>query len=666
MGFRLGKWVSWFLLVLAAVALLIPWLASLQARPIEEHFEQDALTLTLALSSDRVFLPSECVTARWQVEGIREVYFNGEGVIGEGQRVICPANGPVSLRVLQMDGTEKTLVANAQVTSISLVSFALYGLALIAVILVCRNGSLPLLNRFWRSCARIVARVPARIVNLGHWLQAHPLVVIPIITLLGAALRFSGVGHRSLILDEAVIELIATGSIGDVIRQNAHMNSAPPLFALAINQVLVLGHTELLLRAIPLFASILVIPAFYVLAKRFVTRGAAYLATLVIATALVPVYYAQYTREYSLTLLLSILALLCFLNYRAHPSRRHLLALGACWVAAILTQYGLALLILPLNLWLLWEAARNWWTAEGRERQRIVVWMALLQGALVLAVGAVLILSLRDQLRAGSFAGDSYLRGTYWDQIPASLPSFLIVNSLSIARAAYSEAIFGQNWDIAVLLMLTGFGALAVLLAKRQTQPALLRTLLLATYGITMLFGLLRLYPYGGGRQTMMLSVFVFLLLAVAFSLLLRLSKERAVAAVTVLAVAGIVGANLQNYMKYSVHPGFDDATPVVTDIANRWQDGDRLVLVNYAQALFAHYFIPRFPERRASIIEVDDDPDHYGPVVNELSKDPGRIWVVLTNSGDRFAAFAAEQPWANRVSPQMTWTNVSSFLIVP
>ena len=299
MGFRLGKWVSWFLLVLAAVALLIPWLASLQARPIEEHFEQDALTLTLALSSDRVFLPSECVTARWQVEGIREVYFNGEGVIGEGQRVICPANGPVSLRVLQMDGTEKTLVANAQVTSISLVSFALYGLALIAVILVCRNGSLPLLNRFWRSCARIVARVPARIVNLGHWLQAHPLVVIPIITLLGAALRFSGVGHRSLILDEAVIELIATGSIGDVIRQNAHMNSAPPLFALAINQVLVLGHTELLLRAIPLFASILVIPAFYVLARRFVTRGAAYLATLVIATALVPVYYGPLFAKYA-------------------------------------------------------------------------------------------------------------------------------------------------------------------------------------------------------------------------------------------------------------------------------------------------------------------------------------------------------------------------------
>lgn len=666
MGFRLSKSVSWFLLILAAILLLAPVAAALSSQPVEQRFEEGDASLSLTADRNRVWLPIECVTAQWQVEGVREVYFNGDGVVGEGERTVCPAYGPANLRVLLIDGSEHTLTADIAVTSISLVSFLFYGMALTFLILVASRGTIPALAQTWETITRSPSLILALFRKLGRWTIAHPQMVVASITLVGAALRFTGVSYRSLILDEAVLEAIATGSIADVIRQNAQWNSAPPLFALAVNQVLLISHAELLLRAIPLFSGILAIPAFFVLARRFVGRGAAYLAALGVATALAPVYYAQYTREYSLTLLLSILALLCFLDYRARPSHRRLLVLGVCWLAAIFTQYGLALLILPLNLWLLWEAVTRWHLANRQERKPIVVWMGLLQGALLLAVGAVLLLSLRDQLRAGSFAGDSYLRAGYWDQIPASLPSFLINNSFSTAKTAYGDTIFGQLLDITALLLLTGFGAFAVLLARRHTQHALLRTLLLTTFSTFMLFGLLRLYPYGTGRQAMVLTVFVYLLLAVAFSVLLRLSKERAVAAVTIVAVVVMVSANLQNNLKYFSHPGIDDAKPVATDIAARWQDGDRLVLVNYAQALFAHYFMPRFPEHSADVVVVGDDPAEYGPVLDELSAGPGRIWVVLTNTGDQFAAFAASEPWADRVSPGMTWTNIRSFLIVP
>jgi pSer/pThr/pTyr-binding forkhead associated (FHA) protein/uncharacterized protein YraI len=49
----------------------------------------------------------QCVTVRWNVTGVREVYYQGEGVAGTGDRLECPADTTTyRLRIVRQDGSE--------------------------------------------------------------------------------------------------------------------------------------------------------------------------------------------------------------------------------------------------------------------------------------------------------------------------------------------------------------------------------------------------------------------------------------------------------------------------------------------------------------------------------------------------------------------------------
>jgi lysophospholipase L1-like esterase len=50
---------------------------------------QDGGTIYFAADRRIVFAPGDCVHVTWRVEGVREVYVNGEPIVGEGMRRIC-------------------------------------------------------------------------------------------------------------------------------------------------------------------------------------------------------------------------------------------------------------------------------------------------------------------------------------------------------------------------------------------------------------------------------------------------------------------------------------------------------------------------------------------------------------------------------------------------
>jgi hypothetical protein len=57
-----------------------------------------------------------CTSLRWDVENVREVYLQGAGVVGQGDREVCPtADGVYELRVVHRDGTETRRVVNVAV-----------------------------------------------------------------------------------------------------------------------------------------------------------------------------------------------------------------------------------------------------------------------------------------------------------------------------------------------------------------------------------------------------------------------------------------------------------------------------------------------------------------------------------------------------------------------
>jgi hypothetical protein len=64
-------------------------------------------TYTISFYADRYTIyPGECVTIHWDVEGIKEVYYQGKGVVGHSEAMECPGTTTTyELRVVLLDGT---------------------------------------------------------------------------------------------------------------------------------------------------------------------------------------------------------------------------------------------------------------------------------------------------------------------------------------------------------------------------------------------------------------------------------------------------------------------------------------------------------------------------------------------------------------------------------
>jgi hypothetical protein len=60
----------------------------------------------------------DCTWLHWQVDNVREVYLDGEGVVGHDQRQVCPTvTTHYELRVVRLDTTETVQVIEVHVTA---------------------------------------------------------------------------------------------------------------------------------------------------------------------------------------------------------------------------------------------------------------------------------------------------------------------------------------------------------------------------------------------------------------------------------------------------------------------------------------------------------------------------------------------------------------------
>jgi hypothetical protein len=242
-----------------------------------------------------------------------------------------------------------------------------------------------------------------------RWLFAALLLV-------GAGLRLSHLGDRSLSTDEANVFWMARGTIDEIILHNAAGNSAPPLYALALNPLAEAHASEAALRSLSCAAGIAALAALYLLAREYNGPTGALFAVFVAALAPSQVFYSQFLREYSLAVLCAALLLLAFTRFQRRPSWRNWVALTALGVLGIDLQYGLALLLLALNAVFVLELP------AATDRWRRILWWTLAQTGALGAAWMVYQQTLRHQLRPGGFgacrlaggaAGRSPLPATY-------------------------------------------------------------------------------------------------------------------------------------------------------------------------------------------------------------------------------------------------------------
>ncbi len=181
--------------------------------------------------------------------------------------------------------------------------------------------------------------------------EGWALLALLAIMLLGAVLRFYGLGFQSLWVGE-----LASWDLGgrDTISRVVGEGSQPPLYFLILHIARwFFGDSEWALRLPSAMAGWLCIPAIYLLGKKIYSEREGIIAALLMTVLWPAVYFSQEARPYALLILLSIMTsyfwwdLMQVLRYQRVLPRREAACYMVCAVLCAYTHYfGLLLVLL--------------------------------------------------------------------------------------------------------------------------------------------------------------------------------------------------------------------------------------------------------------------------------------------------------------------------------
>lgn len=212
-----------------------------------------------------------------------------------------------------------------------------------------------------RQQFRVLRREPASSAPAGSaptrtpqaWRRFAP--VAPIIALIATAgiLRFIGITHQSLWLDEAYSAYLAAHRFPQILTFVSSSDAHPPLYYLVLHVWMIVGRSALALRALSAGASLGAVMMTYEFGRRVASSYVALLAATLMALSAFQVWYAQEARMYALTTLAVLIAMWAFV--RACETQRALFwSIYTCgMLAAIYLDYTAFFVYTALLVWFL-------------------------------------------------------------------------------------------------------------------------------------------------------------------------------------------------------------------------------------------------------------------------------------------------------------------------
>jgi mannosyltransferase len=185
--------------------------------------------------------------------------------------------------------------------------------------------------------------------RLASWWPLAALIV------LAAALRLATLDLQSFWYDEAFTPVhVLHDGLGATLRAVVHHENTPPLwYLLAWADARLFGDGALALRLPSALAGVLTVPVVWATAQQLAGRRAALVAAAIVAVNPLFVWYSQEARAYGLFVLMTALAMLCFVRALDAPSPRNLAAFALAGALALLSHYFAVFLLVPMALWLL-------------------------------------------------------------------------------------------------------------------------------------------------------------------------------------------------------------------------------------------------------------------------------------------------------------------------
>ncbi|HEX2703126.1 MAG TPA: glycosyltransferase family 39 protein, partial [Solirubrobacteraceae bacterium] len=226
---------------------------------------------------------------------------------------------------------------------------------------------------------------PGGLARLPAW---WPLAAL---TLIAAALRFSTLDLQSFWYDEAFTPVhVLHPSLAATLHGVAKTENTPPLWYIVTwAWSRIFGTGMIALRSPSAVAGVLTVPVAWATGRELSagansSRRAAIVCAGLVAVNPLFVWYSQEARAYALYVLLSAVAMLCFLRAERAATPRRLVAFALSASLALLSFYFEVFLLVPMALWLLRDRSR-WRATLAAVAVPTVVGLALVP--LILAQG---------------------------------------------------------------------------------------------------------------------------------------------------------------------------------------------------------------------------------------------------------------------------------------
>lgn len=337
--------------------------------------------------------------------------------------------------------------------------------------------------------------------SLEQWVQAHPGLIELLAVCFGLVLRVREAWGTFLNPDEALHFFIANRPSLEAVYKASLTQAHPPLFFFLLYGLRSFGDSEIILRLPSILAGTMFCwILFKWLDKLFAPRVA--LAGMIFA-ALWPtmISVTAELRQYGL-LLLFLMCGLWFLDCALETNSPLLMLISAVslWLA-MLTHYSSFFFVAVLGIY---AGLRIW--SNNVSRANALTWLAGQVVAFSLAV--LLYFTHISKIKTTTMtqqAFEIWLRRSYFHSGDNPL-KFLVGRTFSIFQYVVGQLVIG---DILTFVFVVGVVLLLrAKLAIHRTQRSAVAILLILPFLLNYGAGLLDLYPFGGTRHCIYLSIF--------------------------------------------------------------------------------------------------------------------------------------------------------------
>ena len=320
------------------------------------------------------------------------------------------------------------------------------------------------------------------------------LIIVLWVGIAGVFMRIWGLWNYAFNPDEVMLSFVADANSFSSLWEGIKGQTNAPLMYVVLHLLIMLSKNEMLLRCISLIPGAGLIFIFYLLGKKVSGTVSGITMAFLCAFGYGAVQMSQVVRPYSLLLLFLSGALYFFVSRLEKPKKKYLFGYSLCMLLAIATHYPAVMFFAAIGcVWLLRSIIEKKPPAEYR--------------SLIMAhLPPLALFCILYSFHISYHLGGGGVYGTIKETYLAPLFPQTFLGFMNNIRDFFGYLFLPPYATLSAVLSLLG------IIALWNTSRRVLAATIVLTFAITIIFTIIKLFPFGGSRHSIYLFPMVCLL----------------------------------------------------------------------------------------------------------------------------------------------------------